>query len=148
MLKIFMGNSDIFLSEAYFTAENPSMSLEHFIVLHFMRFLLMYFYLSHHCWLLLLCFIFYVDFVQEFNFDVRNSFLKSSLIGWGVPFITTFLYFLVGLSLSICAYDNSIVIIAMPIAACIIPIPLKVNFIIYLEEVYALFFSTKSGVFE
>ena len=39
----------------------------------------------YNYWLLVLCYIFYVDVVKVFRKDVKRKFLKSSLFAWGVP---------------------------------------------------------------
>lgn len=103
-------------------------------------FLCMFSILSCHCWLLVMCYMFYVDFVKVFNFDFRKKFLKSSLFGWVLPFVTITLYSIVSLSLYVYASIN---IVTDAIIATIVLTPLVFNFIIYVTVVYALFFRSE-----
>ena len=50
-------------------------------------FILMFFSAVYNYWLVVMCYIFYVDIVKVFDTDIKWKYFKSSLFAWGVPFI-------------------------------------------------------------
>lgn len=101
-----------------------------------------YFSLSFHCWLLVLCYIFYVDFVKVFRLDIHRRYLKSSLFAWGVPFVTTSLYFLIKGLLN---PDNYAELFSVVIIEFLLLIPVSISLVIYVTVVYYLFHEGDSG---
>ena len=65
--------------------------------------LFLYTLLLCNSWILVTCYIFYVDFVKVFYYDIRKRCLKSSLFCWGVPSITFFFLYVIPVLLS--SYD-------------------------------------------
>lgn len=101
-----------------------------------------YFSLSFHCWLLVLCYIFYVDFVKVFRLDIHRRYLKSSLFAWGIPFVTTFLYFLIK---SLLNPDNYAALFSVEIIEFLLLIPVSMSLVIYVTVIYYLFNEGDSG---
>lgn len=105
-----------------------------------------YIYFSLYCnltfdyWLLVLCYIFYVDFVKVFNIDIRRRYLNSSLFGWGIPFVTfliaAFLFYL---------YDSTD-ILTVNVAMFLELIPVTISLVIFLMVVYNLFRVSEAGM--
>lgn len=46
-------------------------------------------------WLLLICHLFYADFVKVFDVHIQRRYLKSTLFAWGVSFVTTTIFMFV-----------------------------------------------------
>lgn len=103
-----------------------------------------YFSLSFNCWLLVLCYIFYVDFVKVFRLDIHRRYLKSSLFAWGLSFLSTIIYFIL-----IClVYVNRLkqFIVTFRIGTIVLLlVPVAISFIIYIAVVYSLFRSNDKG---
>lgn len=49
--------------------------------------LFLYFKTTANCWLLRLCYEFYVDLVKVFSGDIKKKYIKSNLFAWGPPFL-------------------------------------------------------------
>ncbi|KAJ8707470.1 hypothetical protein PYW08_010722 [Mythimna loreyi] len=103
-------------------------------------FLMMFCSLSFHCWLLVLCYIFYVDFVKVFNIDIRRRYLKSSLFAWGLPSVTAFIY--LALELVMFVYNSKVIItynMFRIFTMIILLIPAIISFVIYIVVLNSLF---------
>lgn len=108
--------------------------------------LVLYLALSFHCWLLVLCYIFYVDFVKVFRLDIHRRYLKSTLFGWGLPFISNLC--LIIPTLFFYYYDtNDIITLDMlhVILILLLLIPVTINFVIYVIVLYCLFRRSEVG---
>lgn len=103
---------------------------EAIIFTHALSFL--YFKLSAHYWLLLLCYVFYVELVKVLGGDVERKYLKSNLLAWGVPlFFTVFCVFVVP-SIHISKTTNA------TMYHWILFSPLLINVLIYIRVFCAL----------
>ena len=99
--------------------------------------------LAFNCWLLVLSYIFYVDFVKVFNLNIRRRYLKSGMFGWGVPSTTVFLYVLFRWLL---ITYFSIDILIIEVVTSLVLLPVAINLVIYFTVVYSLFHSSELGV--
>lgn len=84
----------------------------------------LYFTTVRSFWLVVICHMFYVDFVKVFNDPVQKRFLKSSLFAWGIPLLIT------GMSTLISAD-----LIFMHVTKLV----LSLNCILYIVIVYSLY---------
>lgn len=105
-----------------------------------------YFTLVIQFWLLVLCYVFYVDIVKVFNADFTRRYLKSSLFAWGVPLLVTFVFSVVLpiVLLSIKKYllkDTfaKIFKVFFYISLSLYFIPLTINLFIYIKVLVTLF---------
>ncbi|KAJ8707469.1 hypothetical protein PYW08_010721 [Mythimna loreyi] len=103
--------------------------------------------LSYNCWLLVLCYIFYVDFVKVFSMDIRRRYLKSCLICWGVPIVTLFLFYVIPVVLNVNGIIDTALpaLIAMFLVAVVIIVIIICNFVLYLRVVHSLFRGIEIG---
>lgn len=102
--------------------------------------LTMYSTLSFNCWLLVLCYYFYIDLVQVFYIDIQKKYLKSGLFAWGLPLISSVIYFVAALY---CYVYNSSEIVSeymfQALTMTILTIPVIINFVIYILVVHSLY---------
>ncbi|KAF9823711.1 hypothetical protein SFRURICE_009468, partial [Spodoptera frugiperda] len=96
--------------------------------------ILLYFILSFHHWLLVLSYIFYVDFVKVFNINISRRFLKSSIFAWGMPALIVFVFTLVSL-----AMESFGALMTLQIFLSLVIIPSFISFVIYILVLYSLF---------
>lgn len=96
-------------------------------------------------WLLVLCYVFSVDFVQVFHYDCRRKYLWSNLFAWGLPFITVHLFAIVGAILYNLPEDESQYIFEAHIAMSLILIPVALSLITYLALIGRLLFGTSTN---
>ncbi|KAF9806282.1 hypothetical protein SFRURICE_008266 [Spodoptera frugiperda] len=102
------------------------------------------FYRFNYSQYVMLCYIFYVDFVKVFRLDIHRRYLKSSLFAWGLSFLSTIIYFIL-----IClVYVNRLkqFIVTFRIGTIVLLlVPVAISFIIYIAVVYSLFRSNDKG---
>lgn len=55
---------------------------------------LLYFALVFYCFFIVLCYIFYVDYVKVLHLKINNKYLICSLFVWCFPFVEIFVFFL------------------------------------------------------
>lgn len=133
-----------------FSASQPKPgSLQYMVLLYLLDFLRTYFKLVAHCWLLVLCCIFYLDIVQVFNTHVSRRYLKSALFAWGVPLILFIIY---SLSLPLLGwllskhFENETMKVISKILffldIFVIFVPLVINVLIYIRVLIELFNTT------
>lgn len=94
--------------------------------------------LIFNCWLLVLCYIFYMDFVKVFRTEIRRRYLKSSLFAWGLPIVVSLLYYGAGYYYF---YDRTVVTLDMmlTISLMVFSIPIFSNLVIYILVLVSLF---------
>lgn len=102
------------------------------VVQHLVAIPYLYFKLSVNCWLVVLCYVFYVDFVKVLGGDVTRKYLKSNLFAWGIPSLS------VVWNVFVMRYIEKNAKIAAPIYITSVFVPLIVNLFIYIRVVYAL----------
>lgn len=103
-----------------------------------------YFTSVQYYWLLVICFIFYVEIVKVFSGDIRRRYLKSTLLAWGVPLITT-LIIIIANPLLYDFYDVESYVKYLHIKIAIRVLPLFVNLVIYIILVISLFRASKES---
>lgn len=96
-------------------------------------------------WLIVLCYVFSVDFVKVFHYDCRRKYLWSNLFAWAVPFITVHLYAIVGAILYNLPDDESQYIFEAHIAMSLILIPVVLSLITYLVVIGRLIFGASTN---
>lgn len=94
-------------------------------------------YVSSLCfnfWLLILCYMFYVDYVKVSNVAIRRKYLKSNLFAWGIPFVS-------GLLIILGSYISSYPFITLFIKSrhAILAILMISNFVLYIKILYFIF---------
>lgn len=125
ILSIFFSQSVQLLSDTF--DEN--------MIVHGICFItVLYFVICFHHWLLVLSYIFYVDFVKVFHIDISRRFLKSSIFAWGMPALIVFAFNLE--SITIESFDDQML---LKVLASIVFFPIFVNVVIYLLVLYSLF---------
>lgn len=65
------------------------------ILKYFCFFLLYFLIYVRNLWLLVICHMFYLDFVKVFNGHIHRRYLKSSIFAWGFGFLATSIYCIV-----------------------------------------------------
>lgn len=103
-------------------------------------------FISSYCttiynnWLLVMCYMFYVDIVKVFHIDIKRRYLKSSLFAWGLPFITCLILAYFGLYLSVQPSERKMLLyILVAIIVVTSFLPLLLSLIIYIRLVFSLF---------
>lgn len=114
----------------------------HLVRVQYFLYLFEFWALTFNCWLLVLCYIFYVDFVKVFNIDIPRRYLKSNIFAWGVPFIAVLLYFITGRLLY---FYCSMEILTTPIGISLLLLPVTISFVVYVMVVYSLFRSSQAA---
>lgn len=126
ILSIFFSHSAHLLSDIFY---------ENRIVHDICWFTVLYFMICFHHWLLVLSYIFYVDFVEVFHIDISRRFLKSSIFAWGIPALIIFVYCLVT-QVTMESFGDQM---ASKVLMSIVFFPIFVNLVIYLLVLYSLF---------
>nr|XP_049705386.1 uncharacterized protein LOC126056456 [Helicoverpa armigera] len=62
-------------------------------ILNICRYICTYFSAVQNYWMLVICYIFYVDIVKVFSGHVNRKYLKCYLFAWGIPFVTFLTYY-------------------------------------------------------
>lgn len=62
-------------------------------ILDICRYICTYFSAVQNYWMLVICYIFYVDIVKVFRGHVKRKYLKCCLFAWGIPFVTFLTYY-------------------------------------------------------
>ncbi|KAF9823554.1 hypothetical protein SFRURICE_011407 [Spodoptera frugiperda] len=62
-------------------------------ILDICRYICTYFSAVQNYWMLVICYIFYVDIVKVFRGHVKRKYLKCYLFAWGIPFVTFLTYY-------------------------------------------------------
>ena len=93
----------------------------------------LYFKMTSHFWLLVLCYVFYVDVVKVFSGEVKRKYLKSVLFCWGLPLI------IIVFDVFIMPHINSSLKVPAIIYISKLFFPLFINLLIYIRVLYALF---------
>ncbi|KAJ8707467.1 hypothetical protein PYW08_010719 [Mythimna loreyi] len=113
----------------------------HLVKVQIVLYLFEFWALTFNCWLLVLCYIFYIDFVNVFNKEISRRYLKSNLFAWGVPFAAILLYFITGrLLYAYCSME----ILTTPIGISLLLLPVTISFVVYVMVVYSLFWNSKA----
>lgn len=99
--------------------------------------LLIFFSLAFNCWLIVLTYIYYVDYVKVFDLDFSKKYLKINLFGWCLPLLETVAFFLIK---SVVNPDLFLTITIL----CFMLTPLIISLINYLIVVYSVFRGRKS----
>lgn len=103
------------------------------------RYICAYFTTVQNYWLLVICYIFYVDIVKVFRGHVNRKYLKASLFAWGLPFITFLLYYIfIKFNKKILPSGSSSDLVANYVEVFIIISPLIFNCFIYIVVVFSL----------
>lgn len=101
-----------------------------------------YFSLVKYFWMLVLCWIFYVDIVKVFGGDISRRYFKSSLFSWGIPVILSFPLPLILLALSNYIEIETTVMICAFFDLAILFLPLLISFGVYVKVICTLFKSS------
>ena len=71
----------------------PYIAYSNHLSLKIVCFFLLYFLIYvRNLWLLVICHMFYLDFVQVFDSHIHRRYLKSSIFAWGFGFLATAIY--------------------------------------------------------
>lgn len=101
--------------------------------------LFVYFKTVYNYWLVVICYMFYVDIVKVFNMDVQKKYLKSNLFAWAVPLLISVFVIIVILSESSQIqdkYPNVDFVLLFFVGSLVMP--LMVNCLIYIRIVCSL----------
>lgn len=128
LLMLMFDPSDLFGEET--VKNNEALRIIPFV-------LLVFFIMCVKCWLIVLCFVFSVDFVRVFHYDFRAKYLCSTLFAWGVPFIIVLIYTIVG-----CVLINrpsQTDIFDTPTAMILLLIPVAISLVTFIAVICRLF---------
>lgn len=105
----------------------------------------LYCLLSYNYWLLVLCYIFYADFVKVFQRDIRRKYLKSSFFAWVLPLISVLIYFLTFLFYYVTRSKGKITRRHFVVGMLMMLMPIAINFVIYILVLCSLLRTSKVG---
>lgn len=114
--------------QCYF--ENAT-NLETVFIIYFVLYI--FFRISLNYWLLILCYVFYLDLAKVYNNHISRRYLKANLFGWVLPLIVTIFN-----SIVMKYITKKHIEYALPLQITAMFIPLMLNLIIYLTVVVAL----------
>lgn len=103
--------------------------------LHF--FIFMFLSAVFNYWLVVMCYMFYVDIVKVFNGDIKRRYMKSFLFAWGVPSIT----FLMGRLILLFNDKEEFAVIFVDFGIFVIcnVLPAVINLALFIKLVFSLF---------
>ena len=112
-------------------------------------FLFVYITTVYNYWLLVMCYMFYVDIVKVFHKNVTRKFLKFTIFAWGVPAVVIIILRLIFLIVErTFEGDKEVKLLqffsTVTFVSCNI-LPLIINFCIFMKLVYNLFFCKTSN---
>ena len=112
-------------------------------------FIFMFLSAVYNYWLVVLCYMFYVDIVKVFDIKIKRKYLKSSLFAWGVPLLLLVISRSIFLLVELTEEDKTEKRLLVFARACIrvtsYAFPTIINSIFYVKLVYSLF-SCKNAV--
>ena len=104
----------------------------------------MYFSTVYNYWLLVMCYMFYVDVVKVFDGDIKRKFPRSFLLAWGVPttgLIISIIMLIIIERVVECDRDKLILLGITILAAFTAELlPLIINAVVFTKLVCSLFF--------
>lgn len=90
-------------------------------------------------WMLVICYIFYVDVVKVFGGYLKRKYLKSCIFAWGIPLVILILYYLF-----ICFYQDVLIesrlwdVASNYFEVLLMVLPLMINLFLYFAVVITL----------
>uniref|UniRef100_A0A2H1W274 SFRICE_023615 n=1 Tax=Spodoptera frugiperda TaxID=7108 RepID=A0A2H1W274_SPOFR len=110
-------------------------------ILDICRYICTYFSAVQNYWMLVICYIFYVDIVKVFRGHVKRKYLKCCLFAWGIPFLTFLTYYVflyVNRKAKFYASRSTLDYFADSVEVFIIVSPLMINCGLYAAVLIAL----------
>ncbi|KAJ8707472.1 hypothetical protein PYW08_010724 [Mythimna loreyi] len=111
-------------------------------ILDICRYICTYFSAVQNYWMLVICYIFYVDIVKVFRGHVNRKYLKCCLFAWGIPFMTFLLYYVFiyynERHIHVYAAGSTMDFVANSVEVFIIVSPLMINCCLYGAVLFAL----------
>ncbi|KAJ8707473.1 hypothetical protein PYW08_010725 [Mythimna loreyi] len=112
------------------------------VILDICRYICTYFSAVQNYWMLVICYIFYVDIVKVFRGHVNRKYLKCCLFAWGTPFMTIVLYYVFiyynDRHIHVYAAGSTMDFVANSVEVFIIVSPLMINCCLYCAVLFAL----------
>ena len=105
----------------------------------------------YNCWLLVMCYMFYVHIVKVFHKDIEKKYLKSSIFAWAVPSVIWIVCAVCIVIIHAVSKRDKWNIIHLFITVCSIlfcnVLPSFINLVIFIKLVSSLFFgkATNAG---
>ncbi|PZC81925.1 hypothetical protein B5X24_HaOG211711 [Helicoverpa armigera] len=125
---------------------NPDFYMEHLPFVLCFLYSFLYLTLAYNHWLLIMCYIFYVDVVKVFQKEIRRKYLKSCLFGWVLPCIMLLVItLLVAHFISGGSDSLALLRLSMWLLHTCTYVPMIFNLVIFIKVLWALFFIKDSS---
>ena len=115
--------------------------LVQYINLYF--FVFMFLSAVHNYWLVVMCYMYYVDIVTIFKNEIKRKYLKSFLFAWGIPFILLIICVLTYVCIDLADDSDKETLVSkfvhVSVIICCNVLPAIMNLILYIGLVCSLF---------
>lgn len=128
---------------------DPDFYMEHLSFVICFLYSYLYLSLAYNHWLLIMCYIFYVDVVKVLKKEISRKYLKSCLLGWVLPCIKLLVVTLFVAQIISTSNDSDALLLQfMWLLSICAYVPMILNLVLFVKVLWALFCTkdTTSGV--